>query len=193
MQEVTLKPKVTLKRKGEAAPFTFNERLQIEMVWASDTDLDLCLFWKTKDGKEGGVFSNEYNQNMDDLGSLDKFPFIKHSGDEKTPRPGGESNEQIKVKTIDALSELYVIVLNYDAAIDNKNVTFNEHTGRVEITTDTGDNFEVPVDDARSGHVYVVCKIENSDAGKKAINKGDVLTLGQAFTQIPGFKLITNS
>lgn len=192
MSEVTLKPKVTLKRKGEAAPFTFNQKLQIEMVWNTETDLDLCLFWKTKDGQEGGVFSNEYNQNMADLGSLDKFPFILHTGDEKTPRPGGESNEQIKVKTIDTLAELYVVVLNYDAAIDSQNVTFSEHSGRVEITTDTGDNFEVPVDDSRAGHVYVVCKIENSDAGKKASNKGDVLTLGQAFNQIPGFKLICN-
>ena len=192
MSEVTLKPKVTLKRKGEAAPFTFNEKLQIEMVWSSDTDLDLCLFWKTKDGNMGGVFSNEYRQNNDDLGSLDKFPFIKHSGDEKTPRPGGESNEQIKVKSIDTLSELYVVVLNYDAAIDNENVTFNEHSGRVEITTDTGDNFEVPVDDAQSGHVYLVCKIENTDSGKKAINEGKVMSLGQAFSQIPGFELICN-
>lgn len=192
MSEVTLKPKVTLKRKGETAPFTFNEKLQIEMVWNTETDLDLCLFWKTKDGQEGGVFSNEYNQNMADLGSLDKFPFILHTGDEKTPRPGGESNEQVKVKNIDALAELYIVVLNYDAAIESQNVTFSDHSGRVEITTDTGDNFEVPVDDSRPGHVYVVCKIENSDAGKKASNKGDVLTLGQAFNQIPGFKLICN-
>ncbi len=192
MSEVTLKPKIQLKVKGAAAPFTFDEKLQIEMVWNSETDLDLCLFWKTKDGKEGGVFSNEYNQNMDDLGSLDKFPFIKHSGDEKTPRPGGESNEQIRVKNIDALSELYVVVLNYDAAIDNQNVTFSEHKGRIEITTDTGDNFEVPVDDTRSGHVYLVCKIDNSGSEKKAVNKGDVLSLGQAFAQIPGFKLICN-
>jgi hypothetical protein len=192
MEEVTLKPKVTLRRKGESAPFTFNEKLQIEMVWSTETDLDLCVFWKTKDGQEGGVFSNEYRQNNDDMGTLDKFPFIKHSGDEKAPRPGGESNEQIRVKSIDTLSELFIVVVNYDAAIDNKNVTFNEHKGRVEITTDTGDNFEVPVDDERSGHVYIVCKIENGDAGKKAINKGEVITLGQAFQQIPGFKLICN-
>lgn len=192
MEEVTLKPKVTLRRKGESAPFTFNEKLQIEMVWSTETDLDLCVFWKTKDGQEGGIFSNEYRQNNDDMGTLDKFPFIKHSGDEKAPRPGGESNEQIKVKSIDTLSELFIVVVNYDAAIDNKNVTFNEHKGRVEITTDTGDNFEVPVDDERSGHVYIVCKIENGDAGKKAINKGEVITLGQAFQQIPGFKLICN-
>lgn len=192
MEEVTLKPKVTLRRKGESAPFTFNEKLQIEMVWSTETDLDLCVFWKTKDGQEGGVFSNEYRQNNDDMGTLDKFPFIKHFGDEKAPRPGGESNEQIRVKSIDTLSELFIVVVNYDAAIDNKNVTFNEHKGRVEITTDTGDNFEVPVDDERSGHVYIVCKIENGDAGKKAINKGEVITLGQAFQQIPGFKLICN-
>jgi uncharacterized protein involved in tellurium resistance len=193
-QEVTLKPKVTLKRKGEAAPFTFNERIKIEMVWSSDTDLDLCLFWKTKDGKEGGVFSDEYNQNKDDLGSLDKFPFIKHSGDEKTPRPGGESNEQILIKNIDALSELYVVVLNYEAAIESQNVTFNEHNGHVEITTDATEknNFEVPVDDSRPGHVYLVCKIENGDSGRKVVNEGKVLTLGQAFSQIPGFKLICN-
>lgn len=192
MEEVTLKPKVTLRRKGESAPFTFNEKLQIEMVWSTETDLDLCVFFKTKDGEEGGVFSNEYRQNIDDMGSLDKFPFIKHSGDEKQPRPGGESNEQIKVKSIDTLSELFIVVVNYDAAIDNKNVTFNEHKGRVEITTDTGDNFDVPVDDEKSGHVYIVCKIENGDAGKIAINKGEVITLGQAFSQIPGFKLICN-
>ena len=192
MDEVTLKPKVTLKRKGEEAPFTFDEKLQIEMVWNSETDLDLCLFWKTKDGNEGGVFSNEYNQNMGDLGSLDKFPFIKHSGDEKTPRPGGESNEQIKVKNIDTLSELYIVVLNYDAAIDNQNVTFNEHKAHVEITTDTGDNLDVDIDAEDSGHVYLVCKIENTDSGKKAVNERKVLSLGQAFSQIPGFKLICN-
>jgi uncharacterized protein involved in tellurium resistance len=193
MEEVTLKPKVSLKRKGETAPFTFNERMQIEMVWSSSTDLDLCLFWKTKDGKEGGVFSDGYNQNIKDLGSLDEFPFIKHSGDEKTPRPGGESNEQIKVKNIDALSELYVVVLNYDKAVDNLPVTFNQDSGHVEITTDTSDNLEVLVDSDESGHVYLVCKIENSGSGKKVINERKVLSLGQAFAQIPGFKLITNS
>jgi uncharacterized protein involved in tellurium resistance len=189
-EEVKLKPKVSLKRKGEAAPFTFNERMQIELVWSSDTDLDLCLFWKTSDGKEGGVFSNEFNQNLKDLGTLKEFPFIEHSGDKKTPRPGGESNEQIKVKSIDAMSELYVVVINYDKAIDQVPVTFSKDSGRVEITTDTGDNYEVPVDDSREGHLYLVCKIENADGEKKAINKGEVLSLGQAFRQIPGFKLI---
>jgi uncharacterized protein involved in tellurium resistance len=192
MSEVTLKPKVTLKRKGDAAPFTFNEKLQIEMIWSSDTDLDLCLFWKTNDGNIGGVFSDGYNQNVEDLGHLDRYPFIEHQGDKKTPRPGGEENEVIKVKNIDAMSELYVVVLNYDKAIDNLPVTFSQDSGRVEITTDTGDSLEVLVDSQESGHVYLICKIENKDGVKKAINERRVLTLGQAFSDIPGFKLICN-
>ena len=42
------------------------------------------------------------------------------------------------------------------------------------------------VDDTKEGHVYLVCKIENEKGEKKAINKGEVLTLGQAARQIPG-------
>jgi hypothetical protein len=90
------------------------------------------------------------------------------------------------------LTELYVVVLNYDAAIEQQNVTFSEHSGHVEITTDTGDNLDVPVDSSEAGHVYLVCKIENTDSGKKATNERRVLSLGQAFADIPGFKLICN-
>ena len=55
-EEVRLKPKVTLRRKGESAMFTFNEKLKVELVWSSSTDLDLCGFFKTTDGNIGGVF-----------------------------------------------------------------------------------------------------------------------------------------
>jgi hypothetical protein len=192
MSEVTLKKKVTLRRKSDSALFTFDEKLQIDMKWSTDTDLDLCLFWKTKNGEIGGVFSDGYRQNREDLGSLDKFPFIKHEGDEFASEEGGESQETIKIKSIDTLSELYVIVLNYEKAIESIPSTFQQDSGRVEITTDKGDNLEVLVDAEESGHVYVVCKIENSDSGKKAINMREVMDLGDAFNKIPGFELICN-
>lgn len=192
MSEVTLKKKVTLRRKSDSAPFSFNEKLQIDMKWSTGTDLDLCLFWKTKNGEIGGVFSDGFRQNKDDLGSLEKFPFVCHYGDQFKPNEGSESQETIRVKTIETLSELYVVVLNYEKAVDNISSTFQEDSGRVEITTDTGDNLEVLVDSEDSGHVYVVCKIENSDSGKKAINMREVMTLGDAFNKIPGFELICN-
>jgi hypothetical protein len=192
MSEVTLKKKVTLRRKSDSALFTFNEKLQIDMKWSTHTDLDLCLFWKTKNGEIGGVFSDSFRQNKEDLGSLEKFPFVYHYGDELAPEDGGESQETIRIKTMDSLSELYVVVLNYEKAVDNIPSTFQEDSGRVEIKTDAGDNLEVFVDSEDSGHVYVVCKIENSDSGKKAINMREVMTLGDAFNKIPGFELICN-
>jgi hypothetical protein len=192
MSKVTLKKKVTLRRKSDSAPFTFDEKLKVELKWSTDTDLDLCLFWKTKNGEVGGVFSDAFRQNKDDLGSLEKLPFIQHCGDKLAPEGGNESLESIKIKTIDSLLELYVVVLNYEKAIDSIPSTFQEDSGRVEISTDKGDNLEVLVDDEKSGHVYVVCKIENSDNVKKAINMREVLSLGEAFDKIPGFELICN-
>ena len=60
MAEVTLKKKITLRRKEEQAAFTFSGKLKVKLMWSSSTDLDLCLFFKKKDGSIGGVFSNEY-------------------------------------------------------------------------------------------------------------------------------------
>jgi uncharacterized protein involved in tellurium resistance len=192
MSEVTLKPKVTLRRKGDTAAFTFNEKLKVELVWATDTDLDLCLFFKTKDGTLGGVFSDGYRQNKNDLGSLSKFPFILHSGDEKEPREGGESNEEIKIANLDGISEAYICIVNYDKAIDNEPVTFSEDTGRVEVTSDTGDNLEINANSDTPGHVYLVCSIKVDGTSKSVKNESEVMSLGDAFNKIPGFSLICN-
>ena len=80
---VTLKRKITLRTKGETATFTFSGKLKVRMLWQSATDLDLCLFFKKKDGEAGGVFSDEYRRRRKDLGSLTEFPFILHMGDQK--------------------------------------------------------------------------------------------------------------
>lgn len=48
MAEVTLKKKITLRRKEEQAAFTFSGKLKVKLIWSSDTDLDLCLFFKKK-------------------------------------------------------------------------------------------------------------------------------------------------
>lgn len=48
MAEITLKKKITLRRKEEQAAFTFSGKLKVKLIWSSDTDLDLCLFFKKK-------------------------------------------------------------------------------------------------------------------------------------------------
>ena len=190
MAEVQLKKKVTLKRKGETAAFTFDGRLKVKLIWSSDTDLDLCLFFKRKDGEVGGVFSNEYRGKKKDLGTLDAFPYMLHLGDAKEPAPGGEETEQINVANLNDIDEAYVIVLNYGAAIEGEDVTFAEEGGRVELQSDSGDYLEVPADSSDEGPGYWVCSIKNEDGKNTLKNESRVLDLSKAFNDIPGFSLI---
>ena len=192
MAEVQLKKKITLKRKGETAAFTFSGRLKVKLYWSSDTDLDLCLFFKRKDGQVGGVFSNEYRGKKKDLGTLDAFPYMLHLGDNKEPAPGGEETEQINVGSLNEIDEAYVLVVNYGAAIEGDDVTFAEEGGRVELQSDSGDYLEVPADSPDEGPVYCVCSIKNEDGKNTLKNESRVMDLSAAFDEIPGFSLICN-
>jgi len=189
---VTLKRKITLRTKGETATFTFSGKLKVRMLWQSATDLDLCLFFKKKDGEAGGVFSAEYRRRRKDLGSLTEFPYILHMGDQKEPSPGGEEVEQINVATLADIEKAYICVVNYDAAIKGRDVTFADEGGRVEVTSDAGDNLEVNMDDPSQGHVYLVCSIANNNGEFALINESRVMDLGTAFDEVPGFALICN-
>lgn len=192
MAEVQLKKKVTLKKNGETAAFTFDGKLKVKLYWSSNTDLDLCIFFKRKDGEVGGVFSNEYRGKKKDLGSLDAFPYMLHLGDNKEPAAGDEETEQINVASLNEIDEAYVLVVNYGAAIEGEDVTFAEEGGRVELQSDSGDYLEVPADSADEGPVYCVCSIKNEDGKNTLKNESRVMDLSKAFDEIPGFSLICN-
>ena len=188
-EEVKLKKKITLRRKQEEATLTFEGRLRVDLYWKVGTDLDLCLFFRKKDGEVGGVFSNEYRQKKSDLGSLDKFPYIQHNGDVK--RPGeSEAHEQINIAKLDDIDEAFVCIVNYDAAIDGEDVTYAEEGGRIEVKSDSGDYLEVLADSADEGHVYCVCSIKNRGGEFALKNESKVMSLSKAYKEIPGFALI---
>ena len=190
MEGVQLKKKVTLRRKEKPAEFTFSGLLKIKLLWQSSTDLDLCMFFKKKDGEVGGVFSSAFRQKKSDLGSLTDFPFMLHKGDKPEPAEGSESIEQVNVASLNEIDTAYVCVLNYSKAIDGEEVNFAEDSGRVEIQSDSGDYLEVVIDAAEQGHVYHVCSIKNNDGENSVMNEGVVMDLGTAFDKIPGFSLI---
>lgn len=190
MEGIQLKKKVTLRRKEKPAVFTFSGLLKVKLLWQSSTDLDLCMFFKKKDGEVGGVFSSAFRQKKSDLGSLTDFPFMLHKGDEPEPAEGDESIEQINVASLNDIDTAYVCVLNYSKAIDGEEVSFAQDSGRVEIQSDSGDYLEVVIDAAEQGHVYHVCSIMNNDGENSVMNEGAVMDLGTAFDKIPGFALI---
>lgn len=190
MEGIQLKKKVTLRRKEKPAVFTFSGLLKVKLLWQSSTDLDLCMFFKKKDGEVGGVFSSAFRQKKSDLGSLTDFPFMLHKGDEPEPAEGDESIEQINVASLNDIDTAYVCVINYSKAIDGEEVSFAQDSGRVEIQSDSGDYLEVVIDAAEQGHVYHVCSIKNNDGENSVMNEGVVMDLGTAFDKIPGFALI---
>ena len=190
MAEVTLKKKITLKRKEEQVDFYF-DKLLVQLIWTPGSpDLDLCLFFKKKNGEVGGVFSNEYRGKKTDLGSLDNFPFILHMGDDKGA--SGEKTETIKIANLDEIDIAYLCIVNYAAAIDGKDVTFAEESGRIEVKSNRGDYLEVLADSKEDGHVYCVCSIKNNDGVYALKNESNVMDLSTAFDKIPGFSLICN-
>ena len=190
MAEVKLKKKICLKRKEKPAEFVFTKYLKIKLLWKTKTDLDLCIFFTTKDGQAGGVFSSMFRQKKSDMGSLEEFPYMEHTGDKAEPSEGGESVEQINIAKLDDIDTANVVVLNYGKAIDGEEVNFTQDSGRVEIQSSEGDYFEVAIDADQPGHVYHVCSIKNRDGKNGVVNEGVVMDLGTAFERIPGFSLI---
>ena len=190
--KVKIRPKVSILPKQKAS-FAFDERIKITLTWSTETDLDLCAFYKTKEGKEGGVFSNEYRGKKSDLGDISNFPFIKHSGDEKEPTAGGESSEEIKIAKLDNMAAVYLCVVNFTAAKEELSVTFKEHSGKLQLLSDTGDNLEIELNAGDEGCVYFIGKISEEGGSKSLSNECKVMDLGDAFDEIPGFNLITKT
>ena len=120
-------------------------------------------------------------------------------GDNKEPAAGSEETEQINVANLDEIEEAYVCIVNYDAAVEEEDVTYAEEGGRVELQSDSGDYLEVIADSAEYGPIYCVCTIKNAN-GLNSVKKSggddehpEVMNLSTAFEKIPGFALICNS
>lgn len=108
----------------------------------------------------------------------------------RNPLRGGEESEQINIAKLDDISEAFICIVNYGAAIEGEDVTYAQEGGRIEVKSDSGDYLEVLADSAEPGHVYCVCSIKNKSGEFALKNESRVMSLGKAFDEIPGFSLI---
>lgn len=200
---VQLKKKVTLKRKESVGISNFSKMI-ITLNWTLQKrsngelgpDFDLMAFYKTHDGKTGGVCAEGYNQSRNDMGFLDKFPFMQLDQDaaaDDDSKEGDEESEEMKIAKLDDFESIYICVINFDDAIEMKQEVFGNYNGYVSVTTDTGDNFEVPMDEKeKHGHVALICSINNKFGTPQLINENKILTLGEFAESIPGSSLVVN-
>ncbi|HAO21297.1 MAG TPA: stress response protein [Desulfobacteraceae bacterium] len=173
-----------LKQKGTKAEIGAFKQMKVSLIWTSAVDLDLMAFYKTKDGRVGGVYSQNYAGGS--LGNLNQFPFIELSGDEGVGAGGGDKREEMRIAKLDDFEELYICALNFTDASAGANNVFANYDARVEAVTDRGDSFTVPLDSKSPGAVAVICKFTSGFMGSSLINNSEVMSLEEFRTKIPG-------
>jgi uncharacterized protein involved in tellurium resistance len=184
-----LKSKTTLEEKGDEAHISV-EQLMVTLSWTEDVDLDLMAFYKADDGRKGGVFTDELPGG--DLGSLNEFPFIQHSGDEGVGAVGGDNEETVRVTKLDDMESVHIITLNYTDAANKNDSNFAKYDAQVTVMDDRGEAVEVPLDSETLGTVAHIAEIDNSSPmGAKLINRNEIMGLGQFVQDIPAGDAIT--
>lgn len=169
---------------------TLKTPLDITLGWSTPVDLDLCVFYRTPAGDTGGVFSDEFRQDVADLGTLDAFPHMLHHGDVGTPAGRQLSSEQVTVGRPANFDRIDIVAINYDDAIDMLDVDYSDPQGYCRLQTAYG-SMQIPAAPVGNGHVYHVATLARRADGDFDINVVNrTITLTEAYHGIPGFELI---
>lgn len=177
-----------LKQKGGNAQIGGFKQLKVDLIWTAPVDLDLMAFYKTKDGKTGGVYSDQYAGGG--LGDLNAFPFIQLSGDAGLGDTGGDNQETLRISKLDDMAELYIVALNFSAASSGSNKPFAAYDARVEVVTDKGDQFGVPLDSNDPGSVALICTFKSDFMGASLENSSQVMDFAAFQSRFPGAEAI---
>lgn len=173
-----------LKQKGANAALGSFKQLQVSLIWTAAVDLDLMAFYKTKDGRTGGVWSRNYAGGT--LGDLNSFPFIELSGDAGVGAAAGKNREDLRIAKLDDFEELYIAAVNFTDATSGTGKVFADYDAKVEVVTDKGDTHTVALDSSQSGSVAVLCKFKNDFMGASLVNNSDVMDFNDFKTSVPG-------
>lgn len=175
---------VELKEKGSDAQLGEFDQLKVDLVWSSAVDLDLMAFYKTSDGRTGGVYSSNYSGG--NMGELNSFPYMQLSGDEGVGATGGDNRETMRITQLDDIEELYVCAVNFTDAKSGNTSVFANFDARVEVNTDRGDSMEIPLDSTDHGSVAILAEFTKGFMGAELSNKSEVLGFKQFKSKVPG-------
>lgn len=173
-----------LKQKGAKADIAGFKWLDISLIWTSAVDLDLMAFYKCKDGRTGGVYSDNYAGGS--LGNLNQFPFIQLSGDAGVGAKGGDNREDMRITKLDEFEVLYICALNFTDASSGTSKTFADYDASVRVMTDKGETHTVKLDSRQFGPVAVICKLSSGFIANELVNDSDVMRLEEFRQRIPG-------
>ena len=181
--------------KNELVEFQYKNFFDIILGWnvfwngKYVDEIDLCIFYKKKSGETGGVYTNTYNHKKNTEGSLMEFPFIFLMGE---GRPNNKYNDEeiIRIANIHDMEEVYIVAIDYNAAIEDE--TGFDIPVTLE-TTDTKPMVAIPYSRTKDAHgaILLLATLKESDNSSIVItNKSKQISLSDAYNEIPGFDSI---
>ncbi len=177
--------------KCEFVDFPIQELILI-LGWDNLDDLDLCIFYKTSEGKTGGVFTPEYNNNKESSGSLTSFPYIYLYGE---PRPCATNCEEIvRISKSDNIEEINIVIIDYPRTIDPEKYR-NSHIYDFKLDV-IGESTTIRMslkDPKSQGTIWHLAKIIRREKEFRLFNYSSLINLSDAFDTIPGFSTIVTS
>ncbi|MGK7904788.1 MAG: stress response protein [Hormoscilla sp.] len=159
--------------------------LMATLKWTAAVDLDLMAFYQAKDGRNGGIYSDNYAGSA--TGSLNEFPFIELSGDAGVEAETGEHEEVLHITKLEELAKLYICAVNFTDAVKNRNQSFSSYDASVAVVDNKGKIAEVSLDSQVPGVVAVIAKIDNTNpTGVKLVNENRIMDVATFQKTIPG-------
>jgi len=166
-----LKPKITLKQKGDKAAIAV-KNLHATLTWTAAVDLDFHAYYKTKmtgppeekKGFFGKLFSGpqfkpggEGLVYFADRGNKTAFPWIYLDQDAGVGDVGGKNVENLYFTDLQYIDHILIV-----ANIFNKpNANFASYDG--VVTVNTGDQaIDVPLTATTGGSYCIIAHIDNS-------------------------------
>ena len=166
-QQMDLKPKITLKKKGDSADIPV-KNLIATLSWTAAVDLDLYAFYRAKMAIKskggflgfGGVKPGQEGKSFyGSRGKLNKFPWMQLDQDSGVGDQGGTNEENLRIVNLDEIDHILIV-----ANIFNKpNADFSSYDGKVTIKTDSDRRFEIPLTATTGGNWCVVARIDNTN------------------------------
>lgn len=181
-------------QKGDNSIFSYQEFFDIILGYDDGkdnfTDIDFCVFYKKKDQSTGGVFSREYGRGLRSEGDLYSFPYICLMG-ELRPKPSYQNEEIIRFANIHDMEEVYLVAIDYNAAVGNRKVSFPTSIIIETLCTKPVVSFEFSKCENDRGCVYLMAVLrEYTEESISITNKAALLELSEAVNIIPGFNTI---
>ncbi len=162
--------------------------LHVNLYWKAPIDLDLALFYQTKDNQSNGVCSMEYTGKKENEGCLKQFPYIEYKKDYDLNCP-----EQIIISSLQDMKFIYIYAIDYSSAINGEETDFSSLGGRLDFEEDNNKLLHsIHMDNYKTGVVYLFCRIVLHEGHYWLEEINDVLSLEEAYNNIPGFTEICN-